>query len=787
MRRWIQSLGSLKLTVGLLVVILVVLAAGTIVESKHGAEAARAVYYAPWFHTLLGAFALNILCGLIDRWPWGRQRIGFALTHSSMLVILGGALVSHVAGTSGQLSLWEGEESSVFMELPKPGVQIPHPLPFAVRLDAFEIDVYPGTVRPAMFRSRVTVKETGSGKAVPAVIEMNRELSHGGYKFFQSSYQVTEGREMTVLSVARDPGMPIVFMGYIILVAGMLTVLGTRIAQRRALAARLRHTLASPEARLRQTLVVLAGCLPGSLAVVGAGLALGALVSPAPARAAGMPDAATVETLRVLPVQHDGRVMPLDTQAREAVRQVTGRKSWEGADPVAVVLGWSFSPDDWALVPLVRTGGRAFAAAAGLPPGTKRLSYQALLRNQQFTGVLHQAYQKRDADQHLTKAEKDALAVEERLMTLQAFLTRQVWRIFPTADPVAAWGVPENLASPSDLVAAGGRVLESAPAYYPSAGAISREITYNHVEPSRLAWWILVPATLLSVLAWQKPRRSLVLLSAAGLVAGFAVMTWGIAMRWQIADRIPASNMYESMLFLGWGVGFFAIAASAILKNRLVIMNATAMSALAMVFANRLPIDPFLHPMPPVLSGTPWLAIHVPIIMVSYSVLTLGVLVAHMQVGFTLAGKGRSPQGLQMNDLLYWYMHVGSILLIVGILTGSIWAASSWGRYWGWDPKEVWSLVAFLAYMAILHGRFDRIIGPFGVAVASIAAFWTILMTYIGVNFVLASGLHSYGFGSSSVVRWMGIVLLAEILFLAVGWRANRKESRPMGLRAARV
>ncbi len=210
-------------------------------------------------------------------------------------------------------------------------------------------------------------------------------------------------------------------------------------------------------------------------------------------------------------------------------------------------------------------------------------------------------------------------------------------------------------------------------------------------------------------------------------------------------------------------------------------MNATAMSALAMLLANLLPIDPFIHPIPPVLAGTPWLAIHVPIIMVSYSVLTLGVLVAHLQIGLTIRGKGNSPQALQMIDLLYWYIQIGSILLIIGILTGSIWAASSWGRYWGWDPKEVWSLVAFLAYMAILHGRFDRIIGPFGVAVASVAAFWAILMTYIGVNFVLASGLHSYGFGSSSVVRWMGAVAAAEILFLLAGWRANRKSLAAAG------
>jgi ABC-type transport system involved in cytochrome c biogenesis permease subunit len=198
-------------------------------------------------------------------------------------------------------------------------------------------------------------------------------------------------------------------------------------------------------------------------------------------------------------------------------------------------------------------------------------------------------------------------------------------------------------------------------------------------------------------------------------------------------------------------------------------MFEAGMSALTMTLTDLLPIDPFIHPMAPVLSGTPWLAIHVPIIMVSYSVLALGVVVAHMQIGISIFAPSRRETAFRMNDLLYWYTMVGSILLVAGIMTGSIWAASSWGRYWGWDPKEVWSLVAFLAYIAILHGRFDRLIGPFGVAALSIVAFWTILMTYIGVNFVLATGMHSYGFGGAGVVRWMLVVAAAEALFLTLG------------------
>ena len=253
-------------------------------------------------------------------------------------------------------------------------------------------------------------------------------------------------------------------------------------------------------------------------------------------------------------------------------------------------------------------------------------------------------------------------------------------------------------------------------------------------------------------------------------------MSWGIWMRWQVAGRIPASNtVYESLLFLGWGVGAFAVVATVLLRNRIVVLNAAAGSALTMALTDLLPIDRFIHPMPPVLSGTYWLAVHVPIIMVGYAVLALGMVVAHMQIGVEALVPARRSVALRMADLQYFYIHVGSILLVAGILTGSMWAASSWGRYWGWDPKEVWSLVAFLAYMAILHARAERLIGSFGVAAWSIVAFQAILMTYLGVNFVLASGLHSYGFGESSVVRAMVATALVEGAFVGVAWARLRK------------
>jgi cytochrome c-type biogenesis protein CcsB len=763
-RNFIKTCGSLRIAIFLIALLAVALAAGTIVESWAGTPVAQlTVYGAAWFRFLLALLGMNIACSILDLWPWGRARIGFLVTHVSILLILAGSIITDRFKVEGRMEIWEGDTTASMITSTGPaGADGPaRDLPFRVRLDAFEIDTYPGTMRPAMFRSRVTVEEIAAGRSFPAVIEMNRELEVAGFRLFQSSYQQTGDRDQTVLTVARDPGQPIVFAGYILLVLGMSVVLGTRIAQRVAATRR----AAQEVRRVRRRAAVVA--LP-ILMLVGSR-----------ADAAPVSDPALLDRLRAVPVQHDGRVMPLDTLAREAVWNITGRNDWAGTDPVALAVDWSVDPHRWAREPMVRVKGRDLIAAAGLDPGAGHVSFERLAGNQALLSLFDQARAAAQRERALPPALAQAQALEERLVWLQGFLSRATIRVIPDpAGPTARWGAPASFGSAADLLAAaaqGDALSRPGPApAFADAERIAVEIRSNRLRPSRIAWWLLAGATLASLLAWRG-RRGFDVAALAGLLAGFAVMTWGIAARWRFAGRIPASNMYESLLFLGWGVGLFALVALLVIRNRLVIFNASAMAALTMALTDLLPIDPFVHPMPPVLSGTPWLAIHVPIIMVSYSVLALGVLIAHMQIGLAIVAPRRHEVAFRMNDLLYWYLHVGSILLLAGILTGSIWAASSWGRYWGWDPKEVWSLVAFLAYVGILHGRFDRLIGPFGVAVLSIVAFWTILMTYLGVNFILTQGLHSYGFGGGSLVRWMIGVAIAEAFFLVVGWLSYRQ------------
>lgn len=477
------------------------------------------------------------------------------------------------------------------------------------------------------------------------------------------------------------------------------------------------------------------------------------------------------ERKRQLPVQSDGRELPFDTQAREAVLAVTGQRRWQGIDPVALVMGWTIDGRGWSEEPIIKIDAR-IAGFAGLAPGTSHASYHTLLANEQLRSLVGQAMDRQAQEQKPLPGDKSLLKFGERVEMLHGYLNGTAIHAIPGEDRAAMWHSPPFQEMLETWTGLETQARQFAPPFYPSAAAIQREIRYNAVNSPFWAWILLLPAAIAAGMTLERDRWKLRWVAGAGTLLGFVVMTWGIAMRWQIAGRIPASDMYESMLFLGWGVGLFGVV-SLLVRNRMLIFNASAMSALVMLLLDRLPMDPFIRPMAPVLSGTPWLAIHVPIIMVSYSTFAIATFLSHLVLGARLFSPGRTEQTVKWSNLLYWYLLVGSILLIAGILTGSIWAASSWGRYWGWDPKEVWSLVAFLAYMAILHARSDGQIQAFGVAVTSIVAFWTILMTYLGVNFVLGSGMHAYGAGSGNLLTVMGLIAVAETVFILAAWRAG--------------
>ncbi|HZZ84758.1 MAG TPA: cytochrome c biogenesis protein ResB, partial [Anaeromyxobacteraceae bacterium] len=216
MKKLLEALASLKLAVGLLVLLLLGLAAGTIVESSRGTEVAgRLVYYSWWFLALQGALVVNVVASLAQLFPWGEPRVGFLTTHAAVVLILVGATVSYFFKQEGQLTLWEGQRGNEVVKLDKDGNVLERfILPFYFDMERFRIDHYQGTMRPSNFRSEVRVVDAAAGRVFPAAIWMNHPFDYRGWRFFQSSYQQQGGRSATVLSVSKDPGEPIVFVGY---------------------------------------------------------------------------------------------------------------------------------------------------------------------------------------------------------------------------------------------------------------------------------------------------------------------------------------------------------------------------------------------------------------------------------------------------------------------------------------------------------------------------------------------------------------------------------------------
>lgn len=750
------------------------------------------------------------------------------------------------------------------------------PLGFSVTLSKFTVGYYPGGRRPRSFESQIAITDPASGRTINHIVSMNHPTKFGSFRLYQSSYQLAGQKAMSVLSVSRDPGQPIVFTGYFGLMGGMAWVLVNRLRKSRA-----GQTKSETNGRDRVISLLVPGDRCAQSMPAGAGSPQNATAHhPPPAKgeaqsplnpplvrgervrrmnmilfallgiwlgngsagAAESPASVDALALREIGVQHDGRYMPLDTLARDVVKSVTGKVKFDGGDPVLTLLAWTFEPKKWMNEPLITVANAELRKEIGLAPDRKVFSYVELSAHERLRSLiegLEHAPQGRKMD----PLESKVSGIHEKLLTLHNVFEGQVIRLIPDpSDSLAAWkpaslagmGGPQEVreawrALSDAFVASNATAFDEASqklivatkalpaAYRPASALLNVELRYNRLSPFQTAWRITLVGAIFAALAMVVRRRWFDVLVLVVLLAGFSVLTYGLSLRWQIAGRIPASNMYESLLFLGWGVGAFAILSMFLFRQRLVPLTAAGMASLALVLADVLPVDSFVRPIAPVLLDTVWMSIHVPIIMVSYSVLALAVLVAHIQVVLMAAAPRRSQLVHTIDGLHYWYVSVGSLLLTAGIITGSMWAAASWGRYWGWDPKEVWSLVALLGYLTILHVRIDTsrtprwvyvvgaillvgtlgmvvpklgplstggmlgisgtcagialmvlTRGPFATAAKSIVCFWLIVMTYVGVNYVLGTGLHSYGFGTGAVARYMFLMGGADLGFVAI-------------------
>lgn len=512
--------------------------------------------------------------------------------------------------------------------------------------------------------------------------------------------------------------------------------------------------------------------------------------APAAAEPPALPSA-DLRILRLIPVQYEGRCAPLDTLARDMVERITGSARRQGRDPVLAFLDWTFRPMIYAEEPLIPVGGSEVRRLIGLPAERSTFSLSFLRTHPGLGRHLDDVMTKRRQRERLDPLDEKVEQIGNRMSALMEVFEDEIIRPVPDPHDGAGRWLTINEAVRQDVEKAkpvkeswdrlrsafvGGNavaVREAAlelsdsltglsGAFRPDRVKLDLELRYHLLDPFSRAWKVAVASAALAVVAMLVRRRLLDVLVGGVSAGAFALVTYGIGMRWQIADRIPAANMYESMIFMGWGLCLATMICLLVVRNRLVTMVASVLTWISLMLADVLPLDSFIRPVAPVLLDTAWMAIHVPVIMVSYSVLAIAMAFALAILGISAVSPG-SLDVIRAADRLHArFIQVGSVLLTAGIITGSMWGSASWGRYWGWDPKEVWSLVALLGYLAILHARLAGWLRAFGTALCSTLAFWLILMTYVGVNFVLGTGLHSYAFGKGAVARWLMIFACAQ-------------------------
>lgn len=504
-------------------------------------------------------------------------------------------------------------------------------------------------------------------------------------------------------------------------------------------------------------------------------------------------------------IQAGGRQKPIDTFARESLQLITGRRGV--ADPQSgkqlsatdALLSIWFGKREWEHAPIVLISDPEIRNDLNLP-AQRHFAFADLMANERMAGYFHTIANKSIADEPLTPLEREAQVVLHRMDTLNLIMSGEGIRIVPRPggdeswttvlgavefyDPPTASALIQQLKRVSDSYLAGDaaafetataefrlQLKGLAPEQYLSAAAIGREVHYNSLHPFRLAWVLYLVAFFL-LLAKPTYKIGITIFSA-----GLAFNIYGFVLRALIAERAPVTNMYETVVWTALALGLFAIIFEAIHRSRIYALCAAPLAILALILADMFPsvLDPSINPLPPVLRDNFWLVTHVVTIMLGYAAFALALGIGHYILGKYLFKPDSINEDSEEHYLLYRVLQLGILFLALGTILGGVWANYSWGRFWGWDPKETWALIALLLYIFGTHGKIAGWWGNFGMAVAACLCFNGILMAWFGVNFVLGAGLHSYGFGTGGA-EWVGLVVALDVTFVAICCSAHLRK-----------
>ena len=499
--------------------------------------------------------------------------------------------------------------------------------------------------------------------------------------------------------------------------------------------------------------------------------------------------------IRLLPIQHNGRTKPFDSFAREALEQVTGNPEWKGQDPAQTMASLMVWPDIWGEEEILSIPFVPLREAIGMDAHKKRTSMNELLSTRKLMKLLPAIVQKQQRDEKLSMLENETMDAFGRFSTLTRIFSHDVALVPPHGADTPVWvsvtraegysaqeqdairqtwnafilavreGEEAKIAPAFDHLQA--RLHAANPAAVPAHWRLNLEVFYNHVRPFTIARWIYVLAVVLLLVSLVRNAPSVGRVGIGVFVLAAAVHGGGIALRVILSRRPPVANFYETMLWLPFVAVVTSLVFERLYHARYFTLASAILAAMVLTLSSHVPLDSSITPIVAVLRSNYWLTVHVLTIVASYGALALAVVLAHIDgVMFLSNAQERSRQALGF--FVYRTLQVGVVLLASGIMLGAVWANASWGRYWGWDPKETWALITLLWYLALLHGRFAGWLRGVGVSLATIAGFFLLLMTYYGVSFYLV-GLHSYAGGNAKPLPVLLIgYVIAELSFLGV-------------------
>jgi len=686
-------------------------------------------------------------------------------------------------------------------------------LPFSIKLRDFQLDRYPGSMAPSSYASEVTVIKK-DGTSFDYRIFMNRTLHQGNFLFFQSSYDPDEMG--TILSVNNDPGKWPTYLGYFLLTLGLIVNLFDKksrfwkltkyVAQKNVAAIIVSLLFAFSASNLQaqeNTTQEVETAQQQDMKIKNQ-------IADYLIRYKENSKETAEKFSKIVVQSHGGRMKPLNTLNHEILNKLSSKSSMFGMNPDQIILGMLSRPEVWRNVKMIKIKTPKLKNLLQVEPDRKYIAFTEVFKDGKY--VLQEEAQKASMTQPNERGtfEKDIIKLDEKLNIAYMVYNGNLFNMFPqtNANDNNKWYPPleamqtftgDNQVAIESLVRGfinsiiqedwelSNKFIDMVIQYQSQVGKdvmppqsqIENEIMFNKLDifPKLTLAYVffglimLIVAFIVVFNPKIKPKKTTFVFFII-LALLFAAHTFGMGFRWIISGHAPWSDTYESLLYISWsaifaGVVFFR-------KSLLALSAAIIVAGIFMFTAHLTSIDPQITNLVPVLKSY-WLTIHVSVLTASYGFFGLGAILGFMSLVMFIFRKNRP----HLDETIKHISAINEIALIIGLsaitignFLGGVWANESWGRYWGWDPKETWAYVSIVVYVLVVHLRFVKALNtPYVFSVASLLAFSTILMTYFGVNFYL-SGLHSYATGDHvPIPSWVYVVTAIVFITIALAFK----------------